>query len=171
MSTFLIGCCIGCLSGVVGYILWTIYSFPSKGHPEPRNPRNFVDLPTEAKLNDEDIMYKPNISEPVYSFVQCVKDNPERFKLEDDKPYGLNISSGYTLHDKVLDKVYSFFILKDKVHVHRVYFLTWDEKCYLYKQLGNLDKIREVNLERKALNAKRRERNEYKALYCTQEEK
>jgi hypothetical protein len=118
------------------------------------------------------IVQKPpkDISEPIISFIECVKENPRRFKLKQTFSFGLNdYKTTYYVKDKVTGIVYkvvwngggnqsfpiscSVYLTEDEKEV--LWYLFQD---YFYNQAsikGELVKKRKM-----------RKRDQLKSIYC-----
>lgn len=132
-----------------------------------------------------------NISEPVLSFIKCVRENPKRFVVKSDYEYfGLKISNSlvirsteperyhFCLEDKVTkeswtlckDIVLSFYSgFKESKHTYNPEWLTEDEKEYLITSIKTIfhdrrdrkQKLQEIRKQRR----NRDERNRLKEIY------
>lgn len=146
-----------------------------------------------SKKNDsivnEDSAEEPklNISEPVLSFIQEVKNNPKRFRLkqikpdtQEDYPYTMIKSSlptedFYQLKDKDTLEVWDVSIEHSHyMHRSRTYkfpaWLTYDECKLIHSTFYEIyearkKKIKERELERKERKNKQ-ERDRLKLVYC-----
>jgi hypothetical protein len=129
----------------------------------------------------------PDISEPVISFVELVKNNPDRFRLNldskaskeylrDNYKWGYNL---YILLDKqfkqqnvlgVLDINLCSFDAPRFISDESVSYLTGDEREYIYEQLKPIfqargDKLRLIRSQRKARDDQRKRERDIKK-YC-----
>ncbi|QCQ61927.1 hypothetical protein Barba19A_gp087 [Rheinheimera phage vB_RspM_Barba19A] len=129
----------------------------------------------------------PDISEPVISFVELVKNNPDRFRLNldskaskeylrDNYKWGYNL---YILLDKqfkqqnvlgVLDINLCSFDAPRFISDESVSYLTGDEREYIYEQLKPIfqargDKLRLIRSQRKARDDQRKSERDIKK-YC-----
>lgn len=132
-----------------------------------------------------------DISEPVLSFVKCVRENPKRFVVKSDYEYfGLKFSNNlairstepetyhFCLQDKVTkeswtlckDIVLSFYPgSKEIKHTYNPEWLTEDEKEYLITSIKTIfhdrrdrkEKLQEIRKQRRI----RDERNRLKEIY------
>lgn len=132
-----------------------------------------------------------DISEPVLSFVKCVRENPKRFVVKADYEYfGLKISNNlvirsteperyhFCLEDKVTkeswtlckDIVLSFYSgFKESKHTYNPEWLTEDEKEYLITSIKTIfhdrrdrkEKLQDIRKQRRI----RDERNRLKEIY------
>lgn len=121
-----------------------------------------------------------NVSEPVISFVKFLKENPENFLVRKEcrlAVRNLEYDTTYKLIDKANRKVYNYTIRESCLSVHdrlstsSVSFLSSDERKYLLEAhkwgMGYIkNKLEE---ERNAKTAM--EREEYKKIYCKEEDK
>lgn len=116
---------------------------------------------------------KKDISEPVISFVNFLKENPENFllKRQEWEYVYCGFIKKFKLIDKVNRKTYTYSITTDNLHAswlstRSVNFLTDDEREYLLEAhkwgMEYLEAKEEV--KRKALALA--EREEYKKIYC-----
>jgi hypothetical protein len=142
-------------------------------------PLRKPDLEVEALLKDcEDAKLLPkNISEPVISFVECVRNNPRRFKLTESQttinPYRWTILRMYTLKDKFSGEVFTASRETDYRYGETTWkfptFVTKDEGDFLAEQLPiifsgklkNLVRLKTLREERKT----RVERDRLKSIY------
>lgn len=132
-----------------------------------------------------------DISEPVLSFIKCVRENPKRFVVKSDYEYfGLKISNSlvirsteperyhFCLEDKVTkeswtlckDIVLSFYSgFKESKHTYNPEWLTEDEKEYLITSIKTIfhhrrnrkEKLQDIRKQRRI----RDERNRLKEIY------
>ena len=132
-----------------------------------------------------------DISEPVVSFIKCVRDNPKRFVVKSDHEYfGLKFSNSlvirstepeiyhFCLQDKVTkesltlykDIVLSFYPdFKESKHTYNPEWLTEDEKEYLITSIKTIfhdrrdrkEKLQDIRKQRRI----RDERNRLKEIY------
>jgi hypothetical protein len=135
-----------------------------------------------------------NISEPVLSFVDCVRDNPQRFSVQRDfiytiTPVTLRLSHQfedyrcYRIKDKHLNlgwfiagRAYSnpsFYMQMTKNGIFQfqpALFLTNDEKFFIVKELTKIFQDRQDRKDRLDKLRKERhvrdERNRLKEIYC-----
>ena len=127
----------------------------------------------------------PDISEPVISFVELVKNNPDRFRLNLDNcanreyfrehynPY----YKFYSLYDRKLNEYSVLFMLEEYVPDYTYYltmkkhsYLTPDEYEYIHKRLRSIFQAREDKLiliksQRKVRNDQRKRERDIKK-YC-----
>lgn len=130
-----------------------------------------------------------DISEPVISFVECVRNNPKRFEVNEftgDYFYYTNQIldpedyKSYTLWDKVTKEGWSVQgsryigpILVYLSHTDRCYsnpsFLTTDERVYIIKEIKDImeyRKVRKIKLDQIRKDRRiRDERNRLKEIY------
>ena len=146
-------------------------------------PLRKPDLEAEALLKEvEDSKLLPkDISEPVSSFVECVRNNPRRFKLTEvaAKPQGQQYTclKMYTLKDKFSGEVFTAFRETDYRYCETNWkfptFVTKAEGNFLAEQLPiifsgklkNLVRMKTLRRERKV----RVERDRLKLIYCKEE--
>lgn len=139
----------------------------------------------EVKRNEAEKI-EPDISEPVLSFVNCVKENPKRFVLDYKEPTEQCVEGDGGCKAVVILWRSETHIFKDLLtgeewkyrisysakgnSIYGCEFLTGDEKKYILKELGDfyhkrwsrLAEIRHIRRNRK--NAAERER--LKGVYC-----
>ena len=125
---------------------------------------------------------EPDISEPVLSFVNCVKQNHRRFILDYREPVEVEESDEITIvwyssktsvfKDRLTGEKWSYcavYDTKDSL-IYGCEFLTEDEKEYILKELVNfyrarwsrLAEIRRIRRQRKSI----KERERLKGIYC-----
>lgn len=124
---------------------------------------------------------EPDISEPVLSFVDCVKQNHRRFVLDYKEPVeheaGKQVVVWYAyksrvFKDRVTGEEWSY-CLSDGFKGSVIWgcdFLTYDEEKYILSELGDfyhkrwsrLAKIRHIRKNRKNVT----ERERLKGIYC-----
>jgi hypothetical protein len=115
-----------------------------------------------------------DIGEPVLSFVQCVKDNPKRFKLYTLET--INNNPCFKLKDSLYDQEFSFCLNYNAYYPCTplcdisASFLTSDERTYLVDNLRTvfIDKYYKRNklLKIRADRVKDKEREAMKKIYC-----
>ena len=125
---------------------------------------------------------QPDISEPVLSFVDCVKQNHRRFILDYKEPEQVEeseelIVSWYSskisvFKDRLTGEKWSYRATYDTrgILICGCEFLTEDEKEYILKELGDfyrerlsrLVELRNVRIQRKSI----KERERLKRIYC-----
>jgi hypothetical protein len=114
-----------------------------------------------------------DIGEPVISFVQCVKDNPKRFKLHAFDEI-INNNTCFKLKDSLYGQEFSFCLYYYNsipcICDISVSFLTSDERTYLCDNLRTVfaDKYDKRNklLRIRADRSKEKEREAMKKIYC-----
>lgn len=126
-----------------------------------------------------------NISEPVISFVECVRKNPKRFDVAKDTSWSYSPepdNSCYRIWDKSLAKgwyvreenwtgLYYFTMpLFGAEYYEEAFFLTPDEKEYLIQEISsimNYRVYRKAKLDKIRADRRIRDtRNKLKELYC-----
>lgn len=145
-------------------------------------PLRKPDLEVEALLKEvEDSKLLPkDISEPVISFVECVRNNPRRFKLTEAESqqttqwHQYTRLRVYTLKDKFSGEVFTAFRETDYRYGEANWefptFVTKDGGDFLAEQLPiifsgklkNLVRLKTLRKERKV----RVERDRLKSIYC-----
>lgn len=133
--------------------------------------------PQHEKASENDVEQtsrKPDISEPVISFVQCVKDNPRRFKVSRwiDNRHPKISSIVVSIQDKQTTEKWElrevdFITTSIRRYVGYPDFLTDDEIMYLEKEIVPLFEqryraLRNIRNQRKA----QKERERLKSVYC-----
>tara|TARA_Y100000114_G_C11764120_1_gene332286 strand:+ start:6715 stop:7170 length:456 start_codon:yes stop_codon:yes gene_type:complete len=132
-------------------------------------------------LKEEVDTTSPNISEPVYSFVETVRKHPGRFAthyVEEDfgKGYGGYVEGMISISAYILDKK-----TKEYFDVHIGYmsnhvdsWLTTDEKLYLLEEIRKVYQERKAKLEAIKQQRKARQheltRQKYIKIYCEEGE-
>lgn len=120
-----------------------------------------------------------DIKEPVYSFVECFKNNPKRFKLKVEKDpgrYSNCVRFNYQLTDTQTKKnfeasrtIYSYRYIADGFNNYPEY-LSQDEIRYIYNELSQVYEVRRKKLQEiKQMRAKRKadkEREQLMKDYC-----
>jgi hypothetical protein len=115
---------------------------------------------------------KKDISEPILSFVEVVKNSPDRFKMRREwcDHYQQPL---YVLLDNVTKETYKFYINwydSSILPSEKLEWLTPDEIALLKRVLTNYFNIRAINLELLKTSRKNRmfitERNKYIKMYC-----
>lgn len=131
-------------------------------------------------------MVEPDISEPVLSFVNCVKQNPKRFVLDYKEPTEQCVEGDDGCKAVVILWRSETHIFKDLLtgeewkyrisysargnSIYGCEFLTNDEKKHILKELGDfyrerlsrLAEIRRIRMDRKNVT----ERERLKGVYC-----
>ena len=143
-------------------------------------PLRKPDLEVEALLKEvEDSKLLPkDISEPVISFVECVRNNTRRFKLTEvaakTQQQRYTFLKMYTLKDRFSGEVFTAFqetdYRYDETNWEFPTFVTKDEGDFLAEQLPiifsgklkNLVSLKTLRKERKT----RVERDRLKSIYC-----
>lgn len=138
-------------------------------------------ISTEVKRLEPE-MVQPDISEPVLSFVNCVKQNHRRFILDYREPVEAEESGEVTIvwysskisvfKDRLTGEKWSYSAIYDTKGslIYGCEFLTEDEKEYILKELVNfyrarwsrLSKLRNIRRQRKSI----KERERLKGIYC-----
>lgn len=146
--------------------------------------RNLVPMPKVKLCKPE-----KDISEPVLSFVECVRSNPKRFEVESDISTWFYTSyaeprecAAYKLWDKSTKEGWYLrgkhhyspnFFYTTNWNTSRIYkdpsFLTLDEKEYILKEVSSImeyrierkNKLEEIRKDRRIRN----ERNRLKEIY------
>lgn len=125
---------------------------------------------------------EPDISEPVLSFVNCVKQNHRRFILDYREPVEVEESAERTIvwyssktsvfKDRFTGEQWTYRAIYDTMGsiIYGCEFLTEDEKEYILKELvsfyrerwSRLAEIRRIRRQRKSI----KERDRLKGIYC-----
>ena len=130
----------------------------------------------EKTITEQLQIVVPQISEPVYSFVQTVKENPKRFRIT--SIWSLDYTE-YTLEDKVeilfwtADRVRWYSCMDNKPYFYYLNypkFLTESEVKYIFKELESVFKERaskflKLQTIRKE-RAAQKERQKLIDIYC-----
>jgi hypothetical protein len=139
----------------------------------------------EIKRNEAEKI-QPDISEPVLSFVNCVKQNPKRFVLDYKEPTeqcveGDDGCKAVIIHWRAETRIFKDLLTGEQWQYRINYsakgnsiygceFLTGDEKKYILKELGDfyhkrwsrLSELRRIRRNRKNVI----ERDRLKGIYC-----
>lgn len=120
-----------------------------------------------------------DIKEPIYSFVECFKNNPKRFKLKVEKDPGRYtdcVRFNYELKDTQTERTFAasrtIYSYIDTVDVFNSYpaYLSQDEIRYIYKELSQVYEVRRKRLQEiNQIRAKRKadkERAQLMKDYC-----
>lgn len=124
----------------------------------------------DSVINAVETLPKRNISEPVISFVECVKNNPKRFESNHIKERSTFDISVYSFKDKATGQQWEATILNYYYGIKNIIkganFLSEDETDFLIKEIDKIYSSRKIRYNA-LMNL--RERNRLKRIYCTQE--
>lgn len=130
----------------------------------------------KPEIKEEGVL---DIKEPVYSFVQCFKNNPKRFKLKVEKDPGRYtncVRFNYEIKDTQTERtfaasrtIYSYMYNVGAFNNYPAY-LSPDEIRYIYNELSQAYEARRKKLQEiKQMRAKRKadkEREQLMKDYC-----
>lgn len=127
----------------------------------------------DKKIQDCDILIKPEIGEPVFSFVDCVKANPKRFSFTRINTVRMSCRQTYMVKDKQTGeewRVATDHRMSRKLSCKELQWLTDDEANYLVTEMYSFFtkrrirfiEIRNIRFERNQLD----ERKRLRGVYC-----
>lgn len=143
----------------------------------------------QAEMDAYDVEVKPeqavvevkDISEPVVSFIECMKENPKRFKYKKEMSLSIVGNTVYhTLCDFATKQEWTLYVqyysyMQSVSHPHKTCFgwpefLTEDEKEYLYDKISGIlnerhDRKLTLKKQRKERDANK-ERQRLMTVYC-----
>lgn len=137
--------------------------------------RLFGEKKEVKEIVKEDVTEKKlNISEPIYSFVECVKNDPRRFKFDSEHSGYYYDHYAWTLIDSVAEELFEGG-LGMRLSVKGKEWITEDEARYMTEELFYKIHLRYRDLMskkdaiRKKIRARKKgagERQKYEEIYC-----